>query len=297
MTLATFKRKPLITFYALGVVLLLVAGGGWLYKQATDPERIFWGAIEQGMRTNGVTIKATQANQGNGSNIEQTLQYSLGANSRSHALTKLTQGKTVVKNEMIGTPSADFNRYLSITTDQKSADGGDLDFSKLIGVWASGLQPQLFAQATLGTGLPIGGMVVPIGSLTPEQRAKVMKVIRENNVYAIDFSKAKKQSAGGRSQYVYDVKIKPTGYARLMKTFAEGVGLHELDQLDPDAYKGQPDLSLKITVDAKARNVVTVALPENDYKQTYSSYDVPVTVNIPQKPISATELQDRLRNL
>ena len=295
MTLADLKRKPLITLYVFGAILLLLAGILYWYRQNTNPETVFWNTVSQGLRTNGVTIKSKQDN--NGSGVKQTLQYSLGADSLSYSRTTLTQGATTVVNEMIGTPSADYNRYASVKTDQKAADGRDLNFSKILGVWAKSDQKQLFSQAALGTGLPIGGMVLPIASVSSEERSKLLDQIHNENVYRVDFSKVKKQHVDGRLQYVYDVRIKPIGYARLMKSFASSIGLHDLDQLDPTAYNAQPDLKLKLTVDARAQHLVAVTLPANDYTQTYGSYDIPVNVELPKNAITVEELQKRLREL
>lgn len=295
MSLAVIKRKPFIMLYVLGAVLFLVAGGLWCYRQTISAETVFWGTIERGLHTSGVTIKAMQAD--DNSSVNQTLHYSLGAANRSHSRTTLSQPGTVVVNEMIGTPTTDYTRYVSITTDQKGADGHELDFSKVLGVWAKSDQRQLFSQAALGTGLPLGGMVVPLAALGPEARDTLMRDIREQHVYAVDFSKAKRQHAGARLQYVYDVKVRPMAYARLMKQFAGSIGLHDLDQLDPNQYNSQPDLSLQLTVDAHARRVVAVSIPNTGYRQTYHSYDVPVTVSLPEATIPFTELQDRLRKL
>jgi hypothetical protein len=295
MSLTIFKRKPIVTLYVLGALLLLVTAGLWCYKQTTDPERVFWSTIRQGLRTSGVTIKASQKNPT--ASVEQTMQYSLGASNRSYSRTTLTQTGTVVVNEMIGTPLNDYTRYVHVKTDQKTADGRELNLSKILGVWAKNENRQLFSQAVLGTGLPIGGMVVPLASLSPELRDKMLTQIHTDNVYNVDFAKAAKKRVDGRMQYTYDIKIKPVAYARLMKSFAGSIGVHDLDQLNPADYSGQPELSLKLTVDAKARRVVSVTLPKGEYTQTYSAYDVPVSVETPTKTISVTELQERLRNL
>ncbi|HSX32705.1 MAG TPA: hypothetical protein VLF43_05570 [Candidatus Saccharimonadales bacterium] len=287
--------KSVRTLYVLGAVLLLVTAGMWGYKQMTDPEHVFWGTIDQGLRSSGVTIKASQNNGASG--MQQTLQYSLGATNRSYARTVLTQTGTTVVNEMIGTPTADYTRYASIKTDQKGSDGHTLNFSKVLGVWAKGDQKQLFSQAVLGTGLPIGGMVVPVASLSPDLRDTLTRQIKEQDVYKIDFSKVTKKHVDGRLQYVYDVSIKPMAYARLMKSFAGSVGLHDLDQLDPNQFNSQPDLKLKLTVDVKAHHVVAANVTSTQYQQTYHSYDVPVSASIPEKTISFNELQDRLRKL
>jgi hypothetical protein len=287
--------KSVRSLYVLGIVLLLAATGLWAHKQMTDPERVFWGTIDRGLRSSGVTIKASQKNQGSG--MQQTIQYSLGATNRSYARTVLTQTGTTVVNEMVGTPTADYTRYASIKTNQKGADGHTLNFSKVLGVWAKGDQKQLFSQAVLGTGLPIGGMVVPVASLSPDLRDTLTRQIKEQDVYKIDFSKVAKKHVNGRLQYTYDVSIKPMAYARLMKSFAISVGLHDLDQLDPNQFNSQPDLNLALTVDVRSHHVVAANVASTEYTQTYQSYDVPVSAQIPGQTISFAELQDRLRKL
>ena len=83
----------------------------------------------------------------------------------------------------------------------------------------------------------------------------------------------------------------------LMKNFAQGIGLHELDQLDPKAYEGQPSFRLYITIDVIAQQVVLVSDPDRGAKQTYSGYGVPVQVRPPQNAISGAELQQLLSEL
>jgi hypothetical protein len=79
-----------------------------------------------------------------------------------------------------------------------------------------------------------------------------------------------------------------------MQHFAQAVGLHELDDLDPAAFKGQPALQLRLTVDARSRHLVAAEAANGSGRQTYSSYDVPVQVALPEKPITIQQLQQRL---
>ncbi len=295
--LSVLKKKPLVWLYVGGALLLLLGGFLWHAKVATDPERVFWQTIEQGLAMSGVTAEAIQDN--NGTTVHQFSQFSFGGLNRTHTFTTLSQQGTVVKNEMIGTPTVDYSRYFSIKTDQKNAAGKPLDFSKIIGVWANGQPnaPQLFSQAVLGTTLPLGGMTVPLGGLSHTARQDLVRQLREDVAYTVDFKKVKKQHKNGRMLYTYDVSIHPVAYAALMKRFTKEIGLHDLDQLDPNNYKGQAALKLQFTVDARARHVAEVAAPTNGFKQIFTSYDVPVRIDLPKQTISITELQHRLSNL
>jgi hypothetical protein len=297
MVLNVFKKRPLLWLYVAGALLILVAAWLWCFKASVDPERVFWATIERSLSTHGVTVESKDSANGTGS--EQTIRYSLGADNLSHSLTTLTQGATTITNEMIGTPTVDYTRYVDIKTDQKKADGTDMDFSKLLGVWAKGPEGsnQLFSQAVFGASLPIGGVGVPVGNLSPDIRTELVNQIRDDNVYQVDFDKTKKENVDGRLQYTYSATIRTEAYVALMKKYIQSVGLHGLDQANPDDYKGQPPFKLDITVDARSHQVVRVTAPDTGSTQTYSNYDVPVQIELPEDAITGAELQKRLAEL
>lgn len=254
--------------------------------------------IDQSLSTSGVTIKAAQ--QGNGSSLEQVVQYSTGVIPMSHSFTTITQGNTIVKNETIGTPDTDYTRYVDVKTDQKRADGKSLDLAPILGVWAKAATKdgnQVFSQAVLGTGLPFGGVAVPIANIPTELRSRLVQELHNDNVYQVKFGEVKKQRTDGRLQYVYDVTIQPVAYAALMKNFSSSVGLHVFDQLDPNQYQGQNPTHMLMTVDVRSGHLVTAELAGTKYKQEYTGYDVPVMASAPKDTITAAELQKRLSKL
>lgn len=289
-------KNPLVWLYVAGGLLLIAAAGLWCFKLSVEPERVFWKTVERGLATGGVTIEADQEN--GDATVRQVIRYSLGANNLSHSRTVFTQGNTRAVSEMLGTLGADYSRYVSIKTDQKKKDGRSLDLSKIVGVWAKSDQGgQVFSQAVLGGGLPVGGMVVPIGKLDPEARGRLLRKIQDDAAYKVDFSKVKKKRADGRLLYTYEVEIQPVAYVALMKNFAQALGLHDLDSLDPQNYKGQPAFKVELTIDARAQQAVTAVAVENKSRQTYSGYGLPVQAALPAQTISTLELQKRLSDL
>jgi hypothetical protein len=298
MSLRTLTRKPLFLLYVGGALLLFLGGALYWTKVSTSPERVFWKMIEQNLATRSVTISAAQPGQGV-EGTRQTIQYYLGSPNLVHSYTAISQAETEVNNEMLATPTADYTRYTHIKTSQKTPDGKPLDFSKVVGVWAKTkpAQNQLFAQAALGTALPIGGLAVPVGYLENDERTAFFDQIKSDVTYKTDFRKAKKEKRQGRQVYIYDVKIQPVAYAALIKRFAGDVGLHQLDQLDPKAYQGRPAIDMQFTVDVRSQRLVEVAIPKVGYSQTYASYDVLQHVELPSKTISTEELQKRLSEL
>src|SRR5688572_11307689 len=150
MSIGLSKKKKLL-IVGTGLVLLAGAGAVWCYQRCTSPEHVFWGMLEQSLSTSAVTVEVKQ--EGDGNSAAQTVQYAFGAQNMSRSLTTLTQPGTVIRNEAIGTSTVDFTRYLSITSDRKTASGKPLDFSKVAGVWARGEVAnggELLPQSVLG---------------------------------------------------------------------------------------------------------------------------------------------------
>ncbi len=293
------RSKYIIFLVAGGVVLLLFAVGiRWVHDE-TDPERAFYGMVSQSLKTSSVTIQGVQ-NAATGTTAHQTTQYTLGQN-YVHTLTTFTQGSTTVKDEIVGTPAADYTRYVMVKTDQKSAKGKPLDFSKVIGVWSKSdngtAGSSLVSQSVLGSGLPLGGIAMPIGNLTPRLQAKLFNQIKNDKVFTIDFSKVAKSHQNGRLIYTYHATLNPEHYAAMAKTFAQGVGIKDLDTLDPANYAGQPSFGVDFSIDVYAHHLISVTSKDAGITQTYSAYDVPVIVSIPSHTITTAELQKRLQDI
>jgi hypothetical protein len=303
---SAITSRPYWYLYIAGVVLLLGSGYLWWSKVYLAPERVFWGMMQTSLSTDGVTIETSQDSQQ--ANIKQLVQVGFGSLDAAHSLTTLTQGNTVVKTEIIGTKTADYTRYRSIETDQKDAQGKPLDTSKVVGVWAKSDDTQqtstqasghqLFSQAVLGVGLPVGSVPVPIGDLTNSERNSLMEMIRSQNVYQPSFksSDVKREVKNGHLLYTYNTKIQTILYVQLMKNFAKDLGMHELDQVDPNTYQTAQPLQVKLTVDARSRQLVGVDTGQG-YEQTYEGYGLPLTVSIPKHPITTEDLQTRLSQL
>lgn len=298
-----FSKKYLVHWLAFaGVVVLVGAALLWWCRVQVQPERVFQGMLEQSLRTGGVTMQALQDD--NGSEVDYTLRYSLGAEPKAHSIVKINQPGVRVITETIGTQAADFTRYIDIETDQVGEDGQPMDTSSIEGVWArdDNNQQSLVSQAMLGLSLPLGALPVPVAELGPEARQELLTQITNDRVYDVDYQNVEKSREDGRLRYTYNVSVQIILYASMMKTFAAQVGLHEFDDLDPNQYSGSPPLELQMTVDVRSRNLVEVRLPgqaegEPEYVQTFSGHGIFADVAVPEDYITSAELQQRLQEL
>jgi hypothetical protein len=287
--------KPYLWAYIIGTALLLLCSVLWWFTVFIGPKHVFWSMIRNSLSTDSVVYQTKQT-QGNDS-LEQLVHVDTAHARAAHALTTLKQGKTTVKTEVIGTKTADYTRYVDITSDAKA------DTSKLKNVWAKSDDTrqsetqasghQLYAQATLGIGLPLGSTPVPVGKLSGSQRKVLYDYIRNQAVYSPDFGKVKKERKDGRLLYTYNVKLQTILYIGMMKQFARDLGLPELDATDPNSFQSTPTLTVSVTVDALSHQLASVNF-EQGYKQEYKSYGLPLKMEIPQKTITNAELQKRL---
>jgi hypothetical protein len=297
------SRKQLICLmYGTGLVFLGVSGWLWWNRIETNPERAFWSMVNQSMSTKSATIEATQDQ--SGTVVRQTTQFTTGNKARAHGTIQVNQGTTLIRSEVIGDNTADYNRYTQIKTEEVGATGKKIDGTKLVGLWAKSATAQgggdtthkLLARAVLGIDL-IGSAPIPIADFTSAQRDKLITLMHDSEVYQVDYKHVAKSRKDGRLMYTYDVTMQPIAYVRLMKQFAKEAGMKELESVEPNGFHDAQKIVVKMTVDVHAHRLVTVGFEASGFVQSYTYYDIPMTVGIPAKTMSYDDLQKRLQEL
>ena len=272
--------------------MLIGAGILWWTSVYNRPsaEQLFWGMLNQSLKTQSVTIESDQQKD-NGVLMHTVLRYQLGGTNRAQSLVTYTQGATEVRDESLSTPTADYVQYVSIKTDSTGKDGKPLDFSRVLHVWAKqDGEAQGFSQALFDN-------IVLHADLTPGQRNQLLNQMRTENVYELVGKPTKRTNAQtGRLEYVYNVKVQGIPYMHLVKVFAQQVGMHTYDNMDPNLYSGQRSFTATLVVDVRSRHLVSVE-DNGQAVQSYSGFGIPVTVPIPSHPIPQTELQKRFGSL
>lgn len=273
---------------SIGLIIIVVGLFGIGQSNAT-PQEVFWAAVRNSMNTTGLTIKTTSTASGTKEVVLSQLDF--GQYPKTRMLSELSTGGAVAKAETLTTPSAQYTRYDYI---RKLKNGKPEDFSRVIGLWAKVARyshneiPEAYAQVLLDQLLPL-----PIGNLTNSERASLFEQIQDGQIYTINFAKTKRTTYQGRPAYTYAVSIQPVLYLQLIKSYAPDLNMHQLDQLNPNTYDGEPNVQAAWTVDVKSKQLV-----EADYGngrvQTYSGWGVPITTTVPTHTVSATELENLL---
>lgn len=291
--ITALTRKSPFWIFIMSALLLIVSVSLWwfLVYNRPDPSKLFWSMLEKSLATESVTIESSQEQQG--TEVRQVARYQLGARSLAHSATVITQEGTAVKSEMVATPLTDYTRYTQIETASRGANGKPLDFSKLLNTWSKGQEGagELFNQALFDN-------VVLHANLTAGQREKLIHQMRTDQVYEIEGKPTKRVNKDtGRHEYVYKVKVQYIPYVRLLKQFANQVGLHNFDDIDPNSYSGTPPFETILAIDVRSRHLTSVEQTNGQQPQKYGGYGIPVRIDIPKQAISEDELKARFAEL
>lgn len=297
------RRDIYYWLYGLGSVILLLGVVLWWTKASVDPASVFWGTVRNSMSSTGVTLHIDENSTSTKDN--QALQYSLGTTNQVHGMRTVQQGATTVKTESIGDSTHTYTRYTQIKTTQKTNDGKAVNFSGVLGKWTDPAEgtssSQLLPQISLGLALPLGAVPMPIGYVQPNQREDLVKYMQSRSLYQVSFAKGavKKETKNGRLLYTYSVSMQPELYITIMKRFAKDVGIKDLDNVDASQYKNASLVTVSLTIDAHARQLVKVENTAQGYSEMYSGYGVPARITMPKtnSVMSYQELQKRLQAL
>lgn len=288
-----------IKFIASLAVLLLVATfGAWTYHNTTNADRVFWGMVDDNLRTSSYTRHTEQKN--GSQSVNQTLQTYTSPRQVVLAETVFVQtgvdSATAVTQNM-GTVYNDYVRYNSIQTSQKTANGQPLDFSEVLNVWGvtesedkSKTTGQLYNQAVLG--------VIPTGSLSKSERRTLIQSMKDQKAYSYTVAETTRSLPFGRPTYTFSVTVKPVAYITGLKNFAAAVGLNHLVEINPNDYASAQELAFEVSVDGWTHQMTVSSQPQAGKKEIISGRNLKKPApNVPNNAISVEDLQTRLQSV
>lgn len=280
----------------IAVLIIIATLAAWGYHDTTNPDRVFWGMVDDNLRTSAYTRHAQQKN--GLQSIDQIVQTSTQPQQRVFGDTVFEQtgvdsARAVTEN--IGTPTADYVRYTSIQTSQKGADGKPLDFSKALNVWGAteptqdgSTSGQLYNQSVLG--------VIPVGNLPAAQRHALINTMKQQGAYSFTVTKTERSWPFGRPTYTFNVLVKPVAYITALKQFAADVGLNHLEEIDPNEYASSSQMAFEVSADGWTHQMTTTTQSQSDRIESISGRNLrKVLPPVPTDTISVDELQARLQ--
>jgi len=288
----------IVVICVVAVVVLAITGIAWGRHEYNNPQRAFWGMLNNSLSMSSVTRQVTETDQANGQ--QQISRLYLGGQTLAQAHTTIQQltqsGLNTVKTETLGTLSNDYARYLSIDTKQLNKSNQPLNFSGILGIWGksdtspSSTQPN--ARFLNGTILS----VIPFAPLSRAERSQVLQTMRDKNVYEVNYGKVTSRKVNGRTAFIYPVSVKASAYVSMLKVFAHQLGLKQLEAVDPAAYAQSAPEQLEISVDKLSHQLLSINY-DGIRQETYSGYGLQADVAAPAATIPLNDLQQRLQTV
>ncbi len=295
-----YMAKSYRYVYLIGTLIVLATAVFWWRQVYTNPKNVFWSAVNNNLSLKSVTTSMEQSSEAQ--TQKQYVQYSSNGDLKSRYYMHIKQGPNQVSTETVGTDKADYTRYTQLQAAQDSPNSKKADFSKLVNVWAKTENgsdegatnggSRLTVQSILGPSL--GSHLLPVGNLTPQQRKDVVDQMKQGQLYKVSFDtkSVKRTEIDGRKVYIYDLEVRPVAYVAAIKQVAKYMGIHELDDLDPNDYSAFQPIKAKVTIDALSHQLVSS--DNNGQVQKYSGQGAIFIWNEPKQVISGAELRKRL---
>lgn len=290
------QRNVIRGIIIVGTLLLVVSLWVWWRFVFSSPRRVFEAMLETSLKTSSFTKRVEQSEEGQ--KLDQSVHVQTDAQDTAHSITALSQeGESAasVTTEGVGTLDSDFVRYIDIKTSEKSESGSPLNFSNVLNVWGRATDSSDFSTGQLYSDTVLG--VIPIARLSAAQNAELLNLIRDKQIYNIDYGSVEREKLNGRSVYVYKTEVKTEFYVEMLKKFAGMVGLKHLEDLDPNAYKDSAPIEFEIYVDVLSRQLQGIKYSNSGRQETYSGYGALSEIQIPANTITVEELQERLQNI
>lgn len=278
-----------VVIVIVAVALVGIFGNLWFTRIYNSPKRVFDAMLRNNFSTSSVTRSSSTVGQ---EGLERVEQLSFVPPVASRTYITLSQpseaGTTTVESETIGTRNADYSQYLRINV---AGNQQGNKYAAVQNVWSRSSvadgQPQYLAQATQG--------LIPFGNLNASQRDQIVRLINDKKVFTVNYASTKPQKVGKKSALNFSVAVNTSAYVEMLKVLNKMTGTGDVLDLNAEDYKDQPPVTINVVVDKLTRQVLEATYGQQ--KEVYSAYGLAQAVDVPEKTIPFSELQQRIQTV
>jgi len=290
------KPSTILLITLTGLTILAASLFVWYQRIYTDPERVFWGSIENNLSTSSVT-RVTNANQ-NGQTIRQTQDIDFIGELSVQNKVLIEGGGQKVEVETRGFKDVDYIQYSAIELPDTAAQELAAD---AIGRWAKTErsdvnpddpdtlftpQPELVDEALLSSFLLFG-------NLPADKRGPLVDQLRQ--AYDVGFESVVEVDIDGNTAYEYNVTIDVSKYAEALATYLRIYDKSDLADTVVSQIEPGTSVSTVITIDKKSRNLVKTSTTGSVGEETYTAHGVSRQLEKLDTDLTNEELQVLLR--
>lgn len=293
-TRQTFTSTKFIATTLILVSLVLLGGSAyvWYNRIFSDTDRVFYGMLSRSLETDSITRTVTQKDSSRTAN--QTYYIAFSPQTTMESTTVVEQvgqdrQTSSVTTKTIGQKNADYVQYSKISIPQSQSGGSD--FSKVLNQWAKrennpekGEQAQFLDEAIF--------TFIPFGNFSQENRADLIEMIKQKNVYTLSNSQISYQE--GRPVMQMTVSIKPKALIEVLRQYAEYSGIGDQSLLNPADYEKAANIGVDVKIDMLSRHLTQLDFPGQTRSETYTAYGLNRNIEIPTKTQTIPELQSKL---
>lgn len=289
VTRILWSRKFLVIASAVATIVVIVTSILlWFNKIYADPERAFWGMIDNNLSTKSVTREITQS-QASATKTD-VVKMAFTPAPRIHTVVKNTDSSTQPAFnsliESIVTTTDEYNHV--IRYESPSPSGQATDYSSIYGLWVKNDGKNQNLNNILG--------FLIFGNLSKDQRAQIVEGLK--TAYHIDFNSVNRDTEQGRRTYTYNLTVSLQEFVKVASFYAQQLGLPFANELKPSDYKETDKVQLTVTVDVLSRQVkrVTYAAGSKIIEE-YSGYGLVLPIELPSKTVTAQEFQNTINSI
>ncbi len=301
VTNTTIDGQKTLIVWLFVLATLIFAGGlyGWYQYIHKSPYRVFWGMVDNNLRTYGVTRTYQQKNPG--ITLEQNLRLALGANNVAVGITNIKQvnengKKTEITSEVVGTPKANFARYTKINTEQNLTKSSKANLEQLKNTWSKEElnRPEQVSQSVFSEAAYF--VAVPYANISLKDRSSIVTFMKDKNVYDVDFKDTHIVTKSGKKAISYKLKINVAKHLEMLKKLDTILGLNQLNKVGAPSEDSAP-VELRMIVGIDSRQLLSVDYVGANRTENFSTFGARVNTDLPKANLTRAQLEQKLQDL
>lgn len=272
-------------------VVFSMSGIMWYREVYLSKDRVFWGAIENALRVNGVRRTADYSTESATQTLTVHAGYSPTLTARGLS-TYIDEPKGVeTVNESYATRTSEYARFVTVTDPQTP------ELKAIEGVWADTLAVDAKESKTIADQLT-NTTIILTGQFGDERGQDLVELMKTKKLYE-PIAVVRQASYSGKTVDIYQVRMNIDAYNSVLSTYLGMLGLPNASNEVDTASTGEEPIIIEVAIDPRTRTIYGAGYPsvESVGAETYDLWGVAPPFDPPTEILSQVQLEERLREV